>query len=50
MTLAGWILMSISVGFVLCLTAFCFYHVMRTPAPKEHIHAPLDIDTHERPE
>lgn len=49
-TLAGWILMLGSVGFVLGLTAFCFYRVMRTPEPKEHMHAPLDIDTHERQE
>jgi hypothetical protein len=49
-TLAGWILMGCSVGFVLALTAFCFYRVMRTPEPKEHMHAPLDIDTHERQE
>lgn len=50
MTVAGWILMCSSVGFVLALTVFCFYRVMRTPAPKEHMHAPLDIDTHERDE
>ena len=37
-----------SVGFVLALTGWCFYRVLRTPAPKEHIHAPLDIDMRER--
>lgn len=48
MTLAGWILMLASVGFVLALTVYCFYRVLRTPAPKEHLHAPLDIDTRDR--
>lgn len=50
MTAAGWLLMTGSVGFVLGLTSFCFYRVLRTPRPREHVHAPLDIDTHERPE
>jgi hypothetical protein len=48
MTLAGWLLMIGSVGFVLGLTAFCFLRVVRTPAPGEHLHAPLDIDTKDR--
>jgi hypothetical protein len=50
MTLAGWILMVSSVGFVLGLTTFCFYRILRTPEPREHVHAPLDIDTHEKAE
>ena len=45
MTVAGWLLMSMSVGFVLGLTFFCFRRVLRTSAPGEHMHAPLDIDT-----
>ena len=36
-----------SVGFVVALTVFCFARVLRTPAPGEHMHAPLDIDTHD---
>lgn len=47
MTAAGWILMLASIGFVVALTAFCFYRVLRTPVTKNHLHAPLDIDTHE---
>ena len=47
MTLAGWIFMLASVGFVLWLTAFCFYRVLAKPAATEHMHAPLDIDTHD---
>ena len=45
MTTGGWIMMVLSVGFVLCLTTFCFYRVLRTPKSTEHMHAPLDIDT-----
>ena len=48
MTLAGWILMLSSVGFVLALTGYCFWRVLRTPVAKDHMHAPLDIDTHEK--
>lgn len=47
MTLAGWILMLGSVGFVLSLTIYCFSRVLSTPTPKKRIHAPLDIDTRE---
>ncbi len=41
----GWAMMILSVGFVLCLTVFCFYRVLWTPKSTEHMHAPLDIDT-----
>jgi hypothetical protein len=49
MTVAGWILMSCSVGFVVVLNAYCFWRVLRAPVTKDHLHAPLDIDTHEKP-
>lgn len=45
MTPAGWLVMLLSVGFVLGLTVFCFYRVLRTPKSIEHMHAPLEIDT-----
>jgi ABC-type nickel/cobalt efflux system permease component RcnA len=48
MTLAGWLLMIGSIGLVLALNAYCFYRVFRAPVTKDHLHAPLDIDTHER--
>jgi len=48
MTLAGWLLMTSSVGFVVGLSIFCFTRVLRSSAPGEHLHAPLDIDTHEK--
>jgi hypothetical protein len=47
MTLAGWFFMLCSVGFVVALTAFCFWRVLTKPVPSEHLHAPLDIDTHD---
>lgn len=48
MTVAGWVIMLASVGFVVGLTAYCFYRVLTSPTPSTHMHAPLDIDTHER--
>jgi len=48
MTLFGWILMISSVGFVLCLTTFCFYRVLHSKKSTEHMHAPLEIDTHDQ--
>ena len=47
MTGAGWAIMISSIGFVLSLTAFCFYRVLTLPPMEveEHLKAPLDIDT-----
>ncbi len=50
MTVAGWILMLTSVGLVVALNVYCFYRVFKTPVTKDHLHAPLDIETHEKPE
>jgi hypothetical protein len=37
MTLAGWVFMLSSVGFVLWLTAYCFWKVLSKPTkPTEH--------------
>jgi len=47
MTPAGWILMLTSCGAVLSLMVFCYYRVLTTPRTTEHIHAPLEIDTHD---
>lgn len=44
LTVAGGIIMAISVGLVLGLTVFCFWRILREPAPSGHHHAPLDID------
>ncbi|MBN1489323.1 MAG: hypothetical protein JXA69_05345 [Phycisphaerae bacterium] len=48
LTPAGWVLMLASCGFVLVLVTFCFYRVLRSPKAAEHMHAPLDIDTHDK--
>ncbi len=47
MTPAGWIFMLGSIGGVIGLVVFCFYRVLTKPAATDHIHAPLDINTHD---
>ncbi len=47
MTWAGWLLMVLSCGSVVALMAFCYARVLRAPRPEEHMHAPLEIDTHD---
>jgi len=47
MTPTGWLFMLCSIGFVVWLTGYCFYRVLKKPASTEHMHAPLDIDTHD---
>ncbi len=48
MTTAGWIIMTCSIGTVVSLLSFCFYRVLSKPQSTEHMHAPLDIDTHDQ--
>ena len=48
LTPAGWAMLIGSVGMVLALCAFCIYRALREPHPEEHMHAPLDIDTHDK--
>lgn len=48
MTTAGWIFMTCSIGGVVTLVTFCFYRVLTMPRSTNHMHAPLDIDTHDR--
>jgi hypothetical protein len=48
MTPAGWIVMILSIGFVLSLVTFCFGKLLLTPtSTSETMHTPLDIDTHD---
>lgn len=47
MTTEGWIFMLGSITGVISLVGFCFYRVLTRPDATEHIHAPLDIDTHD---
>lgn len=48
MTIGGWIMMTLSIGFVLALNIYCFGKVLRTPQSQDHMHAPLEIDTKDR--
>lgn len=47
MTTGGWIFMLTSIGFVLVLITFCFVRVLTKPSAANHMHAPLEIDTHD---
>ncbi|MEK6798140.1 MAG: hypothetical protein AABZ12_04180 [Planctomycetota bacterium] len=47
MTGAGWVFMLCSTGSVISLMVFCFYRVLSKPAAANHMHAPLEIDTHD---
>lgn len=46
----GWIMLILSVGFVLALNVYCFMKVFTAPKSEEHLHAPLEIDTHDKDE
>jgi hypothetical protein len=48
MTTTGWTFMICSVGFVIGLTFWCFKKVLTKPASADHMHAPIEIDTHDR--
>ncbi|MCX6998657.1 MAG: hypothetical protein NTV49_16645 [Kiritimatiellaeota bacterium] len=48
MTLSGWMVMLLSVGFVTGLTVWCIYRVMQEPEAPAHMHAQDEIDTHDR--
>ncbi len=47
LTAAGWTVMLGCIGFVGCLCAFCFWHILKEGSPSEHHHAPLDIETND---
>ncbi len=48
MTMAGWIIMLLSVGTVTSLLTFCFYRVLKKPRSADHMHSLLEIDTHDQ--
>lgn len=48
MTPLGWGFMICSLAMVLLLLTFCFWRVLSHPAAANHMHAPLDIDTHDQ--
>lgn len=47
MTIAGWIIMSVSLTVVIGLVSFCLYRVFTLPPveAEEHLKAPLEIET-----
>ena len=47
LSVAGAIVMTISIMLVCGLNAFCIYRITRESQPSEHLHAPLEIDTHD---
>ncbi len=47
MTTGGWVIMITSMTCVVALVSFCYYKVLTHPESTEHMHAPLDIDTHD---
>ena len=44
----GWVFMIGSIAAVVGLAGFCYWKVLTSPRPPGHMHAPLDIDTHDR--
>lgn len=47
LTVAGAVIMTLSILLVLGLAVFCMVRILREKHPEEHHHAPLDIDTHD---
>lgn len=47
MTAGGWVFMLFSITAVVLLVVFCFYRVLSKPSTTEHMHSPIDIDTHD---
>jgi len=45
MTIGGWIVMTLSVGGVTALTAWCIYKVLSTPGSETRLHSQADIET-----
>ncbi len=48
MTLGGWIIMVVSVGFVTSLLVWCIVRVLKEPEAPKKLHSQADIDTHDR--
>ncbi len=44
----GATLLILSCSFVLSLLIFCYHRVLKTPDVDEHMHGPIDIDTHDQ--
>ncbi|MCC5850416.1 MAG: hypothetical protein JJU29_20205 [Verrucomicrobia bacterium] len=47
MTIAGWIVFISAVTGMTGLLLWCIHRVVKTPDAEEHLHSPVDIDTHD---
>ena len=47
MTAAGWFVFIFAVTGMTGMLLWCVYKVVRTPDAEEHLHSPVDIDTHD---
>lgn len=45
LTVGGWVIMVLSVGFVTILTSWSIYKVLTTPGSEAHVHSQADIQT-----
>ena len=45
MSLAGWILLTLSCGTITGLVVFCYWRILTAPKPKDDLRVPPDIDT-----
>ncbi len=45
MNAGGWLVMVLAVGGMSALLGWCIHRVVTRPETKDHLHAPLDIDT-----
>jgi len=44
----GWFFMLGSIAIVVSLATYCYWKVLSKPAAANHMHAPIEIDTHDR--
>jgi len=47
LTLGGAVMLTLSILLVCGLVVFCVVRILREDAPAQHLHVPLDIDTHD---
>lgn len=45
---AGWIIMTLAIGGMTALLAWCIYKVLSTPEAPQHLRSPQEIDTRDR--
>lgn len=48
LTGGGWFFMLGSITLVVSLASYCYWKVLSKPSAANHMHAPLEIDTHDQ--